>query len=343
MKLLICHGVYIGDVILATSILPVLKKADPSLEIGLMVGSWANEVVLDHRFVDRVHLYDHPCFNRSFVSMKKKKKRAKEMRKEVLNEIKAIGYDAALHLSSLYAADLLFQSAIPRRISHLLVKTPFFFNELYSWELLTDHIVDNHKRMLGSLGIDENHLTNMAPVLDYKTPFKSHFEGKLPEKYLLIHMGSADFAREWPVNNWKELVGRLTSLQLPFVFVGKGEREKKHIQEVKEGLSHAIDLSDQLSFRELIEAVKRSACVIGVESMCGHVTAAMRRPGVFIYSGYAAASLWRPYSPTCHIVTPKGCDPFRENSDPFLVRTITPDAVEAAVREVFVRYKKECR
>ena len=42
-----------------------IKKADPNIMVGVLCGSWAKDVPLNHPSVNRVHIMDHWKHNRS--------------------------------------------------------------------------------------------------------------------------------------------------------------------------------------------------------------------------------------------------------------------------------------
>ena len=71
-KILIIQLAHKGDVIMTTSILPIIKKAYPMATVGMLIGSWSKEVVQEHPLVDILHILDHPKLNRSDKSLIKK-------------------------------------------------------------------------------------------------------------------------------------------------------------------------------------------------------------------------------------------------------------------------------
>lgn len=337
MKILICNGHYIGDLIVATSPLPVLKSAFPDAEIGFLTASWAKEVVRDHSLVDRIHLYDHPRISREALSLSAKREKGKNDFRCALKEINEVGYDLALHFPFYFAGDLLYFSNIKERVAHMVAKAPYFYNHHLFWPLHTFSLVEHHGKMLEAFGIEQSHLKKLKVTLEYRTKIESL--PKMPSKYILVHMGSGDFTREWPESSWIRLFQLLSSHHLPLVFIGKGERERGRIARVREKFPDSIDLSNQLSFHALIEVVKRASCVIGLESMVGHVTAAFDVPGVFIYTGFASIELWRPYSNSCAVVAPKGCDFAKGGTPSDLVKTISAEEVYESVSKRVLLFK----
>ena len=69
-KLLIANGAHLGDLVNATTLCHALK-ADPNIDIGVLCGSWAKEVPLNHHPLIE-YILDHWKHNRSNASLFKK-------------------------------------------------------------------------------------------------------------------------------------------------------------------------------------------------------------------------------------------------------------------------------
>ena len=64
-RILLANPAHIGDVLIATAVLPPLRQAFPDAEIGMLVGSWSRHVVEGHPDVARVHVMDNFHLNRA--------------------------------------------------------------------------------------------------------------------------------------------------------------------------------------------------------------------------------------------------------------------------------------
>ena len=78
------------------------------------------------------------------------------------------------------------------------------------------------------------------------------------------------------------------------LFTGRGSREGQQIARVIEGLDHCISACDRLTWNGFVTAVKHCERLYGVESMAGHVAAAVGTPCTVIYTGTAGVARWRP-------------------------------------------------
>lgn len=305
MKILLCNEAFIGDLILSTSVFPILKKFYPGCKIGFLTGSWAKEVVEDHIHLDWVHTYDQVIFNRSKMPKQKKKLIEILSKKKALKEVQEIKYDLAIDLHSYYSensAHFIFKSNIPRRVAFWTCRKPFFYNEILFWHCKNLHMLENHKRMLFEMGIPDCNLEGFRPTLEYRHPIElNEHHAKLPKKYILVHVGTGELGREWEVNSWIELLCKLG--RAPLVFIGKGKREKERIKKIAKNLPFAFDFSDCFTWKELIPVIKNASFLIGLESMAGHMAAAFNIPALLIYAGESYVN-WEPYNPNCHVIKP---------------------------------------
>lgn len=296
MKILLCNGAHIGDLILATSVLVALKSAVPNAQIGFLAGSWASCVIEDHTLIDFVHIFDHPQLNR----LNRSKKRGGQTWLSALQEIQEIRYDVAIDLYSLYpsnAKSLLLKSQIPQRIGYIAYDHPYYFNYLINPPDPKWHSVERYQELLKECKIE---CGPISPVLSYKSEIA---KSSLPANYILIHMGAGKSACEWNDRYWIQL-SKCLEQEYPLVFVGSGIKENKRIKQVTKNLSNFIDLSNCLKWKELIPIVSGSLLVVGLESMLGHMAAALNKPAVVIYGGNYLIEPWRPYHPDCHVIGP---------------------------------------
>ena len=95
-RILILNGAHIGDIVISTSLLPVLRSAYPKAQIGFLAGSWAKMVVEKHPYVDLVHYVDHWWHNRDHRSFLAKLLHFYRTRSMALHDIRKARYDMAV-------------------------------------------------------------------------------------------------------------------------------------------------------------------------------------------------------------------------------------------------------
>ena len=301
--ILLMNGAHIGDLIVATSVIPIIRSAFPSAEIGVVTGSWSRMVVQDHPGVKYVYCVDHWLFNRSSDSLFQKIVRFRKTRRQALKEIRRQQFDVAISLYVHFPdfLDISWAAGIPVRIG---------FTESLLSSLATD-LVDkpNHPFMhqgerlaelLRVLPIDPSNFwlrrSTLAPGDDHSIQEVcavlqvQSLEGI---HYSILHMGTGAKERELPRSFWRELAEKLSPSHI-LLFTGRGEREEENITSVISGLTHCVNACNRLSWSGFVEAVRHAELLYGVESMAGHVAGAVRTKCIVVYAGAAGVARWRP-------------------------------------------------
>jgi ADP-heptose:LPS heptosyltransferase len=85
----------------------------------------------------------------------------------------------------------------------------------------------------------------------------------------------------WPIENWNELV----LVMKEFTFIQLGTEKEVRIE-------GAIDMRGKTTTREAIALVKHALSFVGIVSFLSHVTNAFDKPGVILFGGVSAVSVW---------------------------------------------------
>lgn len=300
-RILISNIAHIGDVVMMTALLPVIHEALPDVEIGVIVGSCSKPLLEDHPLVQKVHILDHW----KLYGRKGYLKRFKQ----TLEEVKTQNYDVSVDCCYYFpnTAYLNYRAKIPVRIGYtsggfgpLFTHPVQFVNRLQT--------TAEHFAALVSL-ITRIDYTLLYPNLpknwnlgDAKAPGLSNCK---PENYLVIHMGSGVWFKEWPLEKWRELSHELVKRGHRLVFTGKGEKEAQAVHKVMEGLDHCEDFSNQLSLNECVSLIQRARLVITVDTSMGHIAAATKTPSISIFSGFLPIEHWHPKSDKAKVLIHK--------------------------------------
>lgn len=324
-RILISDIAHLGDVIMATSALPVLKSAFPQARIGFLVGSWSLPLLKDHPLIDDIHVLDHWMHNRARVSKREKIRQYLRTRREALHQIRAARYDAAFDFYWNFpnTLPLLWQAKIPMRVgyesggfgplaTHCL---PFGEKRLSAAQRFLD--------LLKTLPLREGDLEKQAsclPPLGELEPgaatFRTEMEvlGLKGKDYLVFHAGVVDNFREWPSQHWRELAERLTAQGQTLLFTGSGAADRARIEEIVAGLDGCVNLCDRLSWSGFVAAIADARLLVCVDTVAGHVAGATRTPCAVITAG-RWPYLWRPLGPETHVLmAPVPCAPCHRNN-----------------------------
>ncbi|MBI1920694.1 MAG: glycosyltransferase family 9 protein [Geobacter sp.] len=320
-KILICDIAHLGDVVIATSVIPVLKNLFPDARLGFLVGSWSKCVIEGHPHISWIHTLDHPKLNRSPVSRIEKFRRYANQRRKALAEIKAVGYDVAVELLPYFAntIPLLWQAGIPVRVGYTSGGYGSLLTHPLDWVTDNRHIAENHFDLLRFLGAsDERH----KALLHYDLPqnyCESAADAPVGGKYLVVHMGSGAESKNWLAEKWRQLVIRLVEEGNTVVFTGSSQKEDAEIQRVSEGVTNCVNLCGKLNWPQFVDVIRHAGILISVDTVAGHLAAAFDKKAVVIFNGVNNISQWRPYGEQIRVVTcvadcspcylPRGCMP----------------------------------
>jgi len=308
-RILLLNGAHIGDMVIASSLLPVLHSAFPGVEIGIACGSWAREVLREHPQVSFTHEIDHWRLNRAAIGLAVKVYRYWATRRSALRQMRALSYDIAisLHPSRPDFVELTWQAGIPMRAA--------FKQSLWAplATVLAAYPADNAafisqgaclEALLHALGIGEEHIRLRRSSLPPTSPQAmaeviALFGGAQRDRtsYSVIHIGSGVPAKELSASFWRELSEGLRDRRTDghrVLFTGAGQREQAKIREVMEGIPGLVDACGKLSWSGFVATVRYAEALYGVDSAAAHVAAAVGTPCVAVYSGIGGVGRWRP-------------------------------------------------
>ncbi len=312
-RILILNSAHIGDLVISTSIIPILRSAYPTAKIGFAVGSWSAMVIANHPEVDFVHRVDHWYSNRNNTSFINKLLIYSRSYKATLREIRGIDYDLAICVFPYFYPDLMelaWRAGIPVRLGFrrsLFASMATSAVDVPPSSFL--HQSALQAEVLTPLSIDARHIakrkSSLPPSTEEATLEVSSLFGTVRQsrsRYFVVHMGAGAINREMPLEFWRTIVSQLLQTHV-VLFTGKGSREAANIALVTDGLENCLNACDKLSWNGFIAAIRNADALYGVESMAGHVAAAVETPCVVVYSGVAGVARWRPEGSRCTVFT----------------------------------------
>ncbi len=303
-RILLVNGAHIGDVVIATSLLPVLKSAFPNAEIGFLTGTWSHAVVHDHPDVSHTHCVDHWRMNRQIPGFLAKRVHYWKTRRRALQEIRALSYDVSVHMHP-WRADFLplaWQAGVPVRaafggglfapLANVLAHYPEYERFIHQGEC--------QLQLLNALGIAEEHLrcrrSSLAPSNEKAKQEVARVLGfsRIDQRaYTVIQMGAGLSIRELPIAFWHEVAERLSAHQT-VLFTGKGARESANAAQAIAGLANCVNACDKLSWDGFVAAIRCAQTFYGVDSMASHIAAAVDTKCISLYSGLNNLARFRP-------------------------------------------------
>lgn len=144
------------------------------------------------------------------------------------------------------------------------------------------HTIDFHHALALSAGL------RVPPVRDaghLAVPAGPAVPG-LPDRYVLVHPGTAREEKFWPVTAWTALLDHLQDRHgVPLVLTGgDGEFERRHLDAILSGTrAPVLNLRGRLNLRELAGVIAGARLAVTVDTGAMHLAAAFQVPQVALF------------------------------------------------------------
>lgn len=298
-KILLANYGHLGDIVMSTLCLSILRKAFPDATIGFLIGSWARPVLEGHPDISRLHVVDHWFMDRGPESRFVKAPRYWRDCLRVAREIQRERYDVAIDLRAYKpnAIPMLRLANIPVRIGYTKVGFGPLLTHPRRFVYRRAHETVVQSDLLGALGISETDRADASFNLPFSEPGFAEARrvlGGASGPYRVIHAGASVAVRDWPVECWRGLAEKLLRDGRRLVFTGRGSRDRAIMERIATGMANCINACDALSWAGLVELIRGAEVVYSVETAAGHVAVAVGTPVVAIYGGMQDWRHWAP-------------------------------------------------
>jgi heptosyltransferase-3 len=334
-----------GDVLLASPVFSVLKRHAPNLEIDALVYDETHEMLALHPAIAEVHTIRRARRGRSPLAML-----AAESR--LLSRLRARRYDLIVHLTDhnrgAWLARLLGATwrvaPAGRDYSRLWNRS---FTHLYKLPPGRRHTVEVNLDALRRIGLypaeDERALV-FVPGDEAEAEIRNRMVALgLPERgFVHLHPASRWRFKCWPVDRTAALIDRLAAAGERIVLTAApSEPELELVRAIRSACrADTVDLSGQLTLKQLAALAGRAKLFVGVDSAPMHIAAAMRTPVVALF-GPSGDIEWGPWQVPHRIVAsavhpcrPCGNDGCGGGKVSECLTTLPVDRVYAAVSEL---------
>jgi ADP-heptose:LPS heptosyltransferase len=327
-RILLCCWASLGDLFLATSVIESIRHQWPKACIGFLCAPASACVIEENAEIDQIHkipswLLSGKSKIRNLISLIT---HSLFVYPKLISCLRKVSYDISIELHPFFpnSLPLAKRASIPRRIG-------FTGGGYETW--LTDPVSFPEKWQYLPLLYKD-----LLAVLDIKMEQKKIKPRKhVSSKTAVIHVGTSDAQKKWPSVSWKEVASFLEERGYLVLFTGKGEEERKIIEEIGLGVS----LCDQLRFTELVQTIKQAEVLISVDSLPIHIAARYGVPflGIYLYS--SGVELWIPEGDNFYVLIGEKCA--RRCSDVSHPRAIyTKEIDPSTVILQFNKLQKEC-
>jgi lipopolysaccharide heptosyltransferase II len=297
-RILVIQTAFLGDAILATSVLETLHRAFPAAKLDFLVRKGHESLFDNHPYLHAVLVWD------------KKKDRYQNLWK-LLQHIRAQRYDQVITLQRFASTGFLTAfSGAKWRIG--FDKNPFAFAFTHTKPHHTSqstHEIERNFTLIEDLVQGTPQKPSLYPTpLDYTSikPYQS-------ERYLCIAPASVWFTKQYPTERWAELVDRMPDTYRVYILgspadVGLGEK----LMELANRKEKITNLCGKLSFLQSAALMEQATMNYVNDSAPMHIASAMNAPVCAVYCSTVPAFGFGPLSGESYIVEidePLDCRP----------------------------------
>lgn len=296
---------HLGDAIISTAMLPLLRARYPQASIDVLASPWNEEVFAACREVDRIFVSRVNRFapRRRYLWLPALLGWAWRLRGR--------RYDLAIDIRGEFPlALLLWLCGARRRLGwdcggggFLLTDSPRF--------VLRRPEVESRLALLAELGIASPAAADgKGPRFKPSDATRRHISQRLAETsdsdrpLFALHLGAGTTAKRWPLDLWERLIARLVSEYHAQVALVGGEDDRALAAGVMERFS-PVDVSDwtgTLRLDETAALLEHAELFVGADSGPAHLAAAVGAPVVVLFSGTNDSRQWRPWGPMVGVV-----------------------------------------
>lgn len=299
-KILIIQTAFIGDVILATSLLDLAKHQFPNAQIDFLLRN-GNEGILK----------DHPSVSKVWVWNKKTQKFLNLIK--LAFAIRAQKYDAVLNIQRFFNSGLITAlSGSPLRIGFKQNPLSIFFNRIVDHQIPHKtskgflHEVQRNALLFKELqkGWQMQSAQNLRPSLyPTKEDFKKveAYTSQIQLPYLVLAPASVWFTKQWAKEKWIELT-KTVSKDYHLFFIG-APSDKELCQEIIGPNLNCTNLCGELNLVQSAALMKSAKRVLANDSAPLHLASAINARITTLFCSTIPEFGYTPISDDCKIVT----------------------------------------
>lgn len=332
---------HLGDAVITTAMLPPLRKRYPHASLEVLAGPRSADVFAACPVVDRVHVLPSTRFDnpRRGLWLFTYLRAAWRLRQRCFD----IGIDVRGELPH---ALILWLCGARRRIGWICGGGGFLLTDSPQY-LPHRPEIESRFALLKQLCIAPPLDTDTCRAIDPGNSARERIAGELirlrsPEQPLIVlHIGAGTAAKAWPIEHWRELIGRTIVEHAPLlVLVGSdGDRARARRITGDSPWPSVVDWTGCLTLRELAALVERADLFIGADSGPAHLAAAMGTRVIALFSGTNEVVQWRPWGlRTISLCEPVACSPCHRTVCPLAdhpcMSRLTPSLVLRAMGDL---------
>ncbi len=268
-KILVIQTAFIGDVVLATSLIENLHQQFPEVKIDILVRKGNESLFQSHPFLNQVLVWD-------------KKNNKYQNWLGLLFKIRSRQYDVVLNAQR-FAATGAWTAFSKAKIKIGFDKNPFSFlfthAVVHQFSEKGQHEIDRNHQLLSSLFVTKVAMPKLYPTASDELAVSSYQQ--LP--YLCIAPASVWFTKQFSIEKWVDLINELPFKGPIYLIGGPGDKLlcDQILQKINRKL--VVNLAGRLSFLASAALQKKAVLNYVNDSAPMHFASAVNAPVVAIY------------------------------------------------------------
>ena len=268
-KILVIQTAFIGDVVLATSLIENLHQQFPEVKIDILVRKGNESLFQAHPFLNQVLVWD-------------KKNNKYQNWVGLLLKIRSIQYDVVLNAQR-FAATGAWTAFSKAKIKIGFDKNPFSFlfthAVVHQFSEKGQHEIDRNHQLLSSLFMTKVAMPKLYPTSSDELAVSSYQQ--LP--YLCIAPASVWFTKQFSLEKWVDLIN-----EVPFkgcIYLIGGPGDKLLCDQILQKINRrsVVNLAGRLSFLASAALQKKAVLNYVNDSAPMHFASAVNAPVVAVY------------------------------------------------------------
>jgi heptosyltransferase-2 len=268
-KILVIQTAFIGDVVLATSLIENLHQQFPEVKIDMLVRKGNESLFQAHPFLNQVLVWD-------------KKNNKYQNWVGLLFKIRSIQYDVVLNAQR-FAATGAWTAFSKAKIKIGFDKNPFSFlfthAVVHQFSEKGQHEIDRNHLLLSSLFMTKVAMPKLYPTSSDELAVSSYQQ--LP--YLCIAPASVWFTKQFSLEKWVDLINEVP-FKGPIYLIG-GPGDKLLCDQILQKINRrsVVNLAGRLSFLASAALQKKAVLNYVNDSAPMHFASAVNAPVVAVY------------------------------------------------------------
>jgi heptosyltransferase-2/heptosyltransferase-3 len=316
-KILIIKPDHLGDMLLLTSVLGLIKNRYKDAVIDIVCGSWSKPVLSNNPYIRQIHIINNSSINRSASGRFGKLTEYIKTLFPALGKIRKEHYDICLFMRS-RRGNMIYLARLGK-VSYSIGHGTAGFGPLLSCQVpwnRGEHETGHFLEILRPLGIEappepDGLSYGLYPSGEEKASVSAYWQENFSkfDKTAVVHPGAGTLLKTLPAAKWKEVIAILEKNGYKVFITGSAAGAEKDLINGIASPSSSI-CAGIWSIQELALFFKKASLIVTVDSLSSHLAGWSGVKTIVFFCGMGDEKQWRPLGKNINILSlDKPCSP----------------------------------